>query len=76
MAQVISSELCEISKNAFFTEHSWATASDISHEAKLWQLLIFRTLLTAIFSGATERRQILKCLKFENKEKMKNKYLY
>ena len=27
LAQMFSCEFCEISKNAFFTEHVWATAS-------------------------------------------------
>ena len=27
LAQVFSCEFCEISKNIFFTEHVWATAS-------------------------------------------------
>ena len=27
LAQVFSSDLCEISKNTFFTEHPWTTAS-------------------------------------------------
>ena len=27
LAQVFSSEFCEISKNTFFTEHLWATTS-------------------------------------------------
>ena len=27
LAQVFSCEFCEISKNIFFTEHLWATAS-------------------------------------------------
>ena len=27
LAQVISCEFCEISKNTFFTEHFWTTAS-------------------------------------------------
>ena len=27
LAQVFSCEFCEISKNTFFTEHVWATAS-------------------------------------------------
>ena len=27
LAQVFSSEFCEISKNTFFTEHLWATVS-------------------------------------------------
>ena len=27
LAQVISCEFCEISKNTFFTEHVWATTS-------------------------------------------------
>ena len=29
LAQVFSCEFCKISKNAFFTEHLWKTASDI-----------------------------------------------
>ena len=29
LAQVFSREFCEISKNIFFTEHLWATASVI-----------------------------------------------
>ena len=28
LAQVLSCEFCEISKNSFFTEHLWATASE------------------------------------------------
>ena len=28
LAQVFSCEFCEISKNTFFTEHLWTTASD------------------------------------------------
>ena len=56
LAKVFFCEFCEISKNTFFTEHVLATAPDIGHEAKIWQLLKFRTLLTAIFLGATERR--------------------
>ena len=28
LAQVFSREFCEISKNTFFTEHLWATASE------------------------------------------------
>ena len=31
VAQVFSCEFCEISKNTFFTEHLWATASGPSH---------------------------------------------
>ena len=31
LAQVFSGEFCEISKNTFFTEHLWATASVINH---------------------------------------------
>ena len=30
LAQVLSCEFCEISKNTFFIEHFWATASDIT----------------------------------------------
>ena len=28
LAQVFSCDFCEISKNTFFTEHLWTTASD------------------------------------------------
>ena len=31
LAQVFSCEFCEISKNSFFAEHLWATASDCYH---------------------------------------------
>ena len=30
LAQVFSCEFCEISKNTFFTEHLWETASDVT----------------------------------------------
>ena len=30
LVQVFSCEFCQISKNAFFTEHLWVTASEIS----------------------------------------------
>ena len=33
LAQVFSNELCEISKNTFFTEHIWATASGTKNPA-------------------------------------------
>ena len=45
LAQVLSCELCEISKNTFFTEHVWATASDIFQNGSIqdvWQGLILR----------------------------------
>ena len=45
LAQVFSCELCEISKNTFFTEHVWATASDIFQNGSIqdvWQGLILR----------------------------------
>ena len=32
LAQVFSCEFCEISKNTFFTEHLWTTASVSSYE--------------------------------------------
>ena len=34
LAQVFPCEFCQISKNTFFTEHLWATASGISWENK------------------------------------------
>ena len=35
LAQVFSCEFCEISKNTFFTEHLWATASVLPTLLKL-----------------------------------------
>ena len=32
LAQVFSCEFCEISKNTFFTEHLWATASALKFD--------------------------------------------
>ena len=39
LTQVFSCEFCKIFKNTFFTEHLWATASDISTLAYQKQLL-------------------------------------
>ena len=36
LVQVFSSEFCEISKNTFFTEHLWATASE-SWKFRRWK---------------------------------------
>ena len=44
LAQVFSCELCEISKNNFFTEHLWTTASEFVTE-----MLIFRSRLSQMF---------------------------
>ena len=32
LAHVFSCEFCEISKNTFFTEHRWTTASDYKYD--------------------------------------------
>ena len=40
LAQVFSCEFCEISKNTFFTEHLWETASVI---VVLWKSFILLT---------------------------------
>ena len=40
LAQVFSCEFCEISKNTFFTEHLWTTASDIT--SILWSYVCYR----------------------------------
>ena len=44
LAQVFSYEFCEISKNIFFTEHLWTTASEIpikdNTEKHAYKLLI------------------------------------
>ena len=34
LTQVLSCEFCEISKNVFFTEHLWATASVFSCDSR------------------------------------------
>ena len=39
LAQVFSYEFCEISKNTFFTEHLWATASVNGFMYLRWRLL-------------------------------------
>ena len=36
LAQVFSCEFCEISKNTFFTEHLWTTAS-VTYTKKLYR---------------------------------------
>ena len=33
LAQVFSGEFCEISRNSFFTEHLWTTASDLQKQS-------------------------------------------
>ena len=38
LTQVFSCEFCEISKNTFFIEHLWATASTIK-QMRNWQLI-------------------------------------
>ena len=40
MAQVVSCEFCQISKNTLFTEHHWATASISSEGRRLKQIEI------------------------------------
>ena len=44
LAQVFSCEFCEISKNTFFTEHLWATAS--LHKKRSFPLRIFSVNVT------------------------------
>ena len=44
LAQVFSCEFCEISKNAFFTEHLWATASINGNRGILFWPSCFRML--------------------------------
>ena len=41
LAQVFSCEFCEISKNTFFTEHLWMTASHLCYRALTRDLLHF-----------------------------------
>ena len=40
LAQVVSCEFCQISKNTFFTEHLWATASILREGRRLKQIEI------------------------------------
>ena len=40
LAQVFSCEFCQISKNTFFTEHLWATASILREGRRLKQIEI------------------------------------
>ena len=37
LAQVFSCEFCEISKNIFFTEHLWTTASEDKFGEIIWK---------------------------------------
>ena len=39
LAQVLSCEFCIISKNTFFTEHVWATASEMIEKDNFFYLL-------------------------------------
>ena len=41
LAEVFSCEFCEVSKNTFFTEHLWATASVIMRRQNLSQQSTF-----------------------------------
>ena len=47
LAQVLSCEFCEISKNNFFTENLWTTASDVSNNYNFY----FQTPSIAIYEG-------------------------
>ena len=44
LAQVFSCEFCEISKNTFFTEHLWATASEKKEKRCYLRKIIFKTV--------------------------------
>ena len=44
LAQVFSCEFCEISKNTFFTEHLWTTASKGSCAQKEFQIYVTRAV--------------------------------
>ena len=41
LAQVFSYEFCKISKNTFFTEHLWATASKATIKSSSWNFFFF-----------------------------------
>ena len=50
LAQVLSCEFCEFFKNIFFTEHLWATASEVSNEYNLKLNFGFVFLNTTAYS--------------------------
>ena len=56
---MFSCEFCEISKNAFFTEHLWTTASEFVTE-----MLIFQSSRSQMFSkiGALKNFTILESI--------------
>ena len=55
LSQVFSCEFCEISKNTFFTEHLWATASKATKQKSYYFRLIFR--ISEMYSGYTPSHQ-------------------
>ena len=49
LAQVFSCKFCEISKNTFFTEHLWATASGKVLQAQLSGVVLGKFVKPAMF---------------------------
>ena len=53
LAQVFSWEFCEILKNTFFTEHFWATGSDVSYKILVSQWLLRSPVFFRLPKGFT-----------------------
>ena len=58
LAQVFSCEFCKISKNTFFTEHFWTTASVDYYQAKHIQQLEWRKICFYSSNHSFKFRQI------------------
>ena len=49
LTQVFSCEFCEISKNAFSTEHLWTTASELTLEKGGYVIIYVKALTEMLF---------------------------
>ena len=83
LAQVFSYEVCKISKNTFFTEHIWATAS--AHVMNLLLFLILESVnmiivliccknMTIIFSKSVSNSLFVQIVSYCIGKKRLNKY--
>ena len=56
LAQVFFCEFCEISKNTFFTEHLWATASELSRKNILTMYCSHFVVFNSLKNKKTENK--------------------
>ena len=56
LAQVFFCEFCEISKNTFFTEHLWATASELSRKNILTMYCSHFVVFNSLKNEKTENK--------------------